>query len=298
LTGLVPTLTVVTYNVRAAIGAGPFPPAWWRHIRRERMERIAAIIRDLHPDVVSLQEVGLGTVDGVPFEQATELAALTGLEVRYGAAHHEALVDPEDGRAVGAYLWGNAVLSRWPFLWSRLVALPTAADDDLVEPADGSGELAGVRYADAPFGVRERRSLLECEVAVGDTRVTVLATHLTHVGAAQRAGQARHIADMVASLRRRSLPKIGRRSVALCETGADAVSSRSAAPAFVGRDRRGRAADRGRWQRHRREPDHLRADPQQHDPKPGPARPLDPAQGPLTGRGEQPARAGGRRRGG
>src|SRR6476659_95811 len=49
-------LRVVTWNIRAAIGPGePFPPAWWRHVRRDRLERIAGILADLEPDVVTLQ---------------------------------------------------------------------------------------------------------------------------------------------------------------------------------------------------------------------------------------------------
>ncbi len=194
------TLTAVSYNVRAAIGPGPFPAAWWRHIRHDRMERIAAAIRGLDADVVSLQEVGLGTVDGVVFEQATELGRLTGLEARYGAAHHRPLVDPQDGRVVGAYLWGNALLSRWPIRTSRLHALPTAADDDLVEAVDSDHQLSGTRYADAPDGVRELRSLLACAVEVEGSTVQVLSTHLTYAGTGQRRAQAERILEVVDEL--------------------------------------------------------------------------------------------------
>jgi hypothetical protein len=31
-------IRVVTWNIRAAIGPGePFPPAWWRHVRQDRL---------------------------------------------------------------------------------------------------------------------------------------------------------------------------------------------------------------------------------------------------------------------
>ncbi len=41
-------LRVATWNIRAAIGPGePFPPAWWRHVSRDRLERIAGIIAEL-----------------------------------------------------------------------------------------------------------------------------------------------------------------------------------------------------------------------------------------------------------
>ncbi|MBA2254449.1 MAG: endonuclease/exonuclease/phosphatase family protein, partial [Chloroflexi bacterium] len=142
----------------------------------------------------------LGTVDGEPFEQATELARLTGFEARYGAAHHSTLADPEDGRVVGAYLWGNAVLSRWPVRASRLHLLPNAADDDLVEPAEAAHELRGVRYADAPSSVRESRSLLACAIDVDGTSVHVLATHLTHIGAGQRRRQAQRVVEIAEAL--------------------------------------------------------------------------------------------------
>lgn len=196
------TLTVVSYNIRGAIGTGPWPRAWWQQIRRDRMERIAAIIRGLEPDVVCVQEVGLGTADGVPFEQATELGALTGMEVRYGAAHHVPLVDADGERVVGAYLWGNAVLSRWPIRASTLHVLPTPADDDLVEPADVDPELGGgIRYADAPTGVRELRSLLACAIDIDGITIHALSTHLTYAGAGQRRAQVERIAEVVEALK-------------------------------------------------------------------------------------------------
>ena len=108
-------MRVATWNIRAAIGPGePFPPAWWRHVRRERLERIARVIVDLDADVVALQEVALLTPNGEVLDQPLELAQLAGRHVRYAAVHAFALIEPENGRAIGAATWGNALLTREP----------------------------------------------------------------------------------------------------------------------------------------------------------------------------------------
>ncbi|MDQ3657881.1 MAG: hypothetical protein M3457_22750, partial [Chloroflexota bacterium] len=153
-------LTVVTYNIRAAIGPGPFPAAWWRHVDPSRLERLGGVIANLEPDVVALQEVALTTIDGVVLDMAAELGRLTGLEGRYGAVGHFPIVDPDSGERIGASFWGNAVLSRLPIHASRTIGLPTAADEDLVEPLDSGMELAGVAYSAAPTGAREARCLV------------------------------------------------------------------------------------------------------------------------------------------
>ncbi|HEY3522158.1 MAG TPA: endonuclease/exonuclease/phosphatase family protein [Candidatus Limnocylindrales bacterium] len=174
------SLRVVTWNIRAGIGPGePFPACWWRRIRRDRFEAIAAFIRGLDADVVVLQEVALGTVDGSTLDQPAELARLTGLEARYAALHHYTLVDPDRERAVGAVLWGNALLSRLPIVATTAQALPVPADDDLVEPG-------GVRYADAGMGPREARVALEASVSAGGRSIRVVGTHLAYVGHEQR----------------------------------------------------------------------------------------------------------------
>jgi endonuclease/exonuclease/phosphatase family metal-dependent hydrolase len=201
-------LTVATYNIRAAIGPGqPFPPAWWRHVRRDRLERLAAVIRSLDADVVTLQEVAVVNVDGVLLDQPAELAALTGMTARYAAAGHFPVVEPQDGRVSGTALWGNAVLTRLPIVSSWAAGLPMAGDEDLVEPRDAldplTGEphpLAAVRYADAPTGSREPRSVLRVTVDAVGAPIHVLAVHLTHVGGQQRRAQAAFVASVVASL--------------------------------------------------------------------------------------------------
>src|SRR6185369_519195 len=108
-------LRVVSWNIRAAIGPGePFPPAWWRHVRRDRLERIAAILRELNPDVALLQEVTIMNPDGEIHDQPEEVARLTARTARYAAAHAYPLIAPETGRTIGSAMWGNAVLTREP----------------------------------------------------------------------------------------------------------------------------------------------------------------------------------------
>ncbi|HET9614241.1 MAG TPA: endonuclease/exonuclease/phosphatase family protein [Candidatus Limnocylindrales bacterium] len=193
-------LRVVTWNIRAAIGPGePFPPAWWRHVRADRLAAIGAFIASLDPDVVTLQEVAILTVNGNVSDQSAELARLTGLRARYGAVHSFPLVEPEAGAVVGSAMWGHALLTRDPLAESFTRGLPQAADDDVVEPAGADHDLAGVRYADTEPGHREAR----CVVGgwVDSASALVATTHLTYIGREQRAMQAeaaRAIVDGVA----------------------------------------------------------------------------------------------------
>ncbi len=184
-------LRVVTWNIRAAIGPGePFPPAWWRHVRQDRLEAIAAFIRALDADVVTLQEVTILTADGVVHDQPAELARLTGLSVGYGAVHSFPLVEPERGRAIGSAMWGNAILTREPIVDGFTEGLPRAADDDLVEPVGTDHPLAGARYGDVEPGHREAR----CAVGGVVAGTGIVTTHLTYIGREQRTHQVEALA--------------------------------------------------------------------------------------------------------
>ena len=190
-----PSIRVVTWNIRAAIGPGdPFPPAWWRHVRRERLERIGAILASLDPDIVMLQEVTIMNVDGEIHDQPLDLARLTGRRVRYGAVHTFPLVEPETGRPIGAASWGNAILTRTPLRDGFTTGLPRAADDDLVEPPGADHPLAGVRYGDAEPGHREARCAvggrLTTEANAAGIAVAVATAHFTYIGRRQRELQA------------------------------------------------------------------------------------------------------------
>jgi endonuclease/exonuclease/phosphatase family metal-dependent hydrolase len=196
-----PTIRVATWNIRAAIGPGdPFPPAWWRHVRRDRLARIARIIADLDADLVALQEVALLTPDGDLHDQPADLARLTGMDVRYGAVHAFALVEPENGRAIGAATWGNAVLSRRPLADGFAVGLPLGADDALVEPVGTPLPLAGVTFAEAPYGTREARCAVGGRLAEPDPSVAIVNAHLTYAGTEQRRAQVQTMATIANDL--------------------------------------------------------------------------------------------------
>ncbi len=189
-----PRLRIVTWNIRAAIGPRePFPPAWWRHVRRDRLARIGAVLASLEPDIVTLQEVTIMTPDGDVHDQPTELAQCLGMAARYAATHSFVLVEPGNGRTIGSAMWGNAVLTRAPLTNGFAVGLARAADDDLVEPAGEDHPLAGVRYGETESGHRERR----CAVGGVAAGVGIVTAHLTYIGADQRRRQAEALRAVV-----------------------------------------------------------------------------------------------------
>lgn len=194
-------MRVATWNIRAAIGPGdPFPPAWWRHVDRDRLARIAGIIIDLDADLVALQEVALLTPNGDLHDQPAELARLTGMHVRYAAVHAFPLVEPDDGRAIGVATWGNAILSRRPLVDGFAVGLPVGADDDPVEPAGAQMPLAGVTFSDAPYGTREPRCAVGGRLAGPGSGEAIVAVHLTYAGSEQRRAQAATMATIADGL--------------------------------------------------------------------------------------------------
>jgi endonuclease/exonuclease/phosphatase family metal-dependent hydrolase len=197
VTGAAVTTRVASWNIRAAIGPGdPFPPAWWRHVERGRLERIAGIISGLDADLVALQEVAVLTPHGELLDEPAELGRLTGMEVRYAAVHAFALIEPEDGRAIGAATWGNAILSRRPLDDGVAVGLPVGTDDDHVEPAGSGLPLAGVTFLEAPYGTREPRCAVGGRLAGPGRGVAIVNAHLTYAGADQRRAQAAALARL------------------------------------------------------------------------------------------------------
>jgi endonuclease/exonuclease/phosphatase family metal-dependent hydrolase len=77
------------------------------------LERLAAVIRSVSPDVVALQEVDRKTKRSGGVDQAEELARLTGMRMVYGRT-----MDYQGGE------YGNAVLTRLPVKASANHALP------------------------------------------------------------------------------------------------------------------------------------------------------------------------------
>ena len=178
-------LRVVTWNIRAAIGPGPFPDRWWTRIDADRLRAIGSFVAGLDADVVALQEVALLSRDGDLVDNAGDLARQLGMEVRYGAVRTFAVTDGDAATGVGCF--GNALLSRLPISASRTVALPMAPADAFVEPPGADHPVAGVRYADAPRP--HPRAALPAP-GRGRPACAIGTTHLSHIGSGERLLQA------------------------------------------------------------------------------------------------------------
>ena len=177
-------MKVATWNIRSAIGPGPFPDRWWSRIDADRLRAIGSFIGGMDVDLIALQEVALLSRDGDLVDNAGDLARQLGMQVRFGAVRTFEVV--EDGELRGVGCFGNALLSRMPFRTSRALGLPMAGIEALVEPAGARLPEAGLRYADAPSSIREPRCLLLGEV----DGLTIGSAHFSHVGSGERLLQA------------------------------------------------------------------------------------------------------------
>jgi len=175
---------VATWNIRSAIGPGPFPDRWWSRIDADRLRAIGSFIVGMEVDLIALQEVALLSRDGDLVDNAGDLARQLGMQVRFAAVRTFEVV--EDGELRGVGCFGNALLSRIPFRTSHALALPVADIEALVEPANTGLPGAGIRYADAPSSIREPRCLLLGEIE----GLTVGSAHFSHIGAGERLLQA------------------------------------------------------------------------------------------------------------
>ena len=178
------TLRVASWNIRAAIGPGPFPDRWWSRIDADRLRAIGSFVSGLDVDLVALQEVALLSRDGELIDNAGDLGRQLGMEVRYAAVRTFSVTDGDAVTGVGCF--GNALLARRPLRSARTVALPRAADDALVEPAGADHPAAGISYVDAPSTIREPRCLLLAEL----DGLMVGTVHFSHVGSGERLLQA------------------------------------------------------------------------------------------------------------
>jgi endonuclease/exonuclease/phosphatase family metal-dependent hydrolase len=177
-------LRVVTWNIRAAIGPGPFPDRWWRRIDADRLRAIGVLLSSLDADLIALQEVALVSRDGDLVDNAGDLARQLRMEVRFGAVRSFDVV--ESGARLGVGAFGNALLSRLPIRAARTVPLPQAPIDALIEPWGADHEAAGVRYADAAPTIREPR----CVVLADLDLLRLGSTHYSHIGSGERRLQA------------------------------------------------------------------------------------------------------------
>ena len=174
------TLRVVSWNIRAAIGPGPFPDRWWSRIDADRLREIGVVLSSIDADLIALQEVALVSRNGDLLDNAGDLARQLGMEVRYAAVRSFDVTDGDDLLGVGCF--GNAILSRLPVRASRTVPLPAALVEALIEPVGAAHPAAGIRYREAPDTIREPRCLLLAEV----DGLTVGSAHFSHVGSGER----------------------------------------------------------------------------------------------------------------
>ena len=127
-------LRVLSYNIHHGEGTD----------RRLDLQRVAAVINAVKPDVVALQEVDRRVARTGKVDQPAELAKLTEMEVVFGPN-----IELEGGH------YGNAVLSR----------LPVASHKNHLLPCLDDGEQRGV---------------LDVVVETAGGPVRLLATHLDH----------------------------------------------------------------------------------------------------------------------
>jgi endonuclease/exonuclease/phosphatase family metal-dependent hydrolase len=133
-----PSLVVATYNVHACVGTD----------RRYDPARIAAVLRELGADIISLQEVGGQRRAGQLPDQAAFFAEETGLQIVSGP-----------NRNYRRSRFGNAILTRFPVLAVRYIDLsvpgcePRGALDvdlDIGERLEGQA----LRVVATHFGLR------------------------------------------------------------------------------------------------------------------------------------------------
>jgi endonuclease/exonuclease/phosphatase family metal-dependent hydrolase len=135
-------LTVASYNIHRGVGLD----------RRRDLDRIAAVIAEIGPDVIALQEVirDAGSVHG---DQAAYLADRLGMTLVMGAT-----------RPHGAGTYGNAVLSRLPVLGWATCDLSWRAREPrgcLRVDLAANGRTVHVFNCHLGLALRERREQLE-----------------------------------------------------------------------------------------------------------------------------------------
>lgn len=144
-----PRLRVMSYNIHHGRGMD----------NEVDLERLAKVIADARPDVVSLQEVDKGVNRSGGVDEAAELGRLTGMHAMFGLA-----------RPYGGGEYGQAILSRRPIMNLEVHQLP------------GPDE-------------QEQRIALLATIAPGDgiPELLFVGTHLHHQAEALRLEQARHL---------------------------------------------------------------------------------------------------------
>ncbi len=112
------TLRILAYNI--AHGRGPTNGNWDEsgQLKRRRIEQIAELIREQNPDVVILNEVDFNATWSGHQNQAEAIARLVGYD-------HRAEQRNLDLQFIyGSWVFGNAVLSKFPIVSAQPVRYP------------------------------------------------------------------------------------------------------------------------------------------------------------------------------
>lgn len=136
--------TLMNWNIHRGVGLD----------EAMNLERIAAVIREQHPDVVLLQEVDQGTQRSKGVKQANELAKLLGWQVYFGKA-----IDFQGGE------YGQAILSPHPLKNPRVYRLSEQGEARVAVAAEISYQgreisVVGV-HLDSGAGERRLREVTE-----------------------------------------------------------------------------------------------------------------------------------------
>lgn len=110
---------------------------------RKNIPKIAKVLNDLSPDVITLQEIDLGSRRNGKFNQITEISKLTGLKNNYFAVEKDWL---------GYFKDGNAILSKYNF--------------------------QEVNSKDLPYKMEKRNYILS-KLKIKNKQIIIIATHLS-----------------------------------------------------------------------------------------------------------------------
>lgn len=151
------TIRVLSYNVHHGEGTDG----------KLDLARLASVIEAAKPDLVALQEIDVLAERTGKIDQAAELSRLTKLHVAFGAS-----MEFQGGQ------YGNAVLSRWPIVSSKVHPLPR-------------------------FGDGEPRSVFVCEIDLPgrEEHLPFFATHFGfHAGTHERLASVETIEEIVKAM--------------------------------------------------------------------------------------------------
>jgi endonuclease/exonuclease/phosphatase family metal-dependent hydrolase len=155
-----------TYNIHYGVGAdGAYD-----------VPRIADAVAQA--DIVCLQEVTRGFADNGHADHTAEIGKRLNRYYRFhGPMEADASTVAADGTITSRRRsFGNAIVSRWPILWSRGVMLPKTRSADTFDL---------------------QRGYIEAVIAVPSGPVRVYCTHLSHVAASHRLPQVAALMEAV-----------------------------------------------------------------------------------------------------